>query len=136
VVQKLEEVASATGQPKSIVAGGGAVVLLLLFLFLCPQPLVFTVVGVFYPTYASLKMLADEKTDKAQMWLTYWLLFTSFKVAMGPLDFFLSFIPFYFYLKLTFLLWLFYPQSNGAQHVFDKLIKPHVLPLLKEAKAD
>jgi len=55
---------------------------------------------------------------------------------MGPLDFFLSFVPFYFYLKLTLLVWLFYPQTKGAAIVFDKILKPHVLPLLKSDKAD
>lgn len=88
VNQKLDEIASATSQPKSVVAGGAFLVVVLLLLFLCPQPLVFTLVGCAYPVYGSLKMLADEKKEP-EFWITYWLLFTSFKVVMGPLDFFL-----------------------------------------------
>ena len=107
----------------------------ILFLFLCPQPLVFTVVGVAYPVYGSLKMLADEKPEP-ELWVTYWLLFTMLKILMAPLDFLLSFVPFYFYLKLTLLVWLFYPQTKGALLVCDKILKPHVLPHLKDSKSD
>jgi len=61
------------------------------------------------------------------MWITYWLLFTTFKIIMAPLDFVLSFVPFYFYLKLSLLVWLFYPQTKGAAVVYDKVLKEYVL---------
>merc|ERR1712037_181479 len=54
-----------TGQPKSLLAGGGALFGLFLVFFLCPPQLVFSAVGVGYPTYASLKMLAEDKTEDA-----------------------------------------------------------------------
>jgi hypothetical protein len=46
-----------------VLSGAIAVLGLLIFLFLCPPPLVFSFVGVAYPMYASLKMLADESTE-------------------------------------------------------------------------
>lgn len=135
-IEKLDELEKTTGQPKTLIAGGAAVFALLLFLFLCPQPLVLTIVGCVYPTYASMKMLADENIDEAPMWITYWILFTMFKILTGPMDFLLSFVPFYFYLKLTVLIWLFYPTTKGAQLVLDKAVKPFLFPLLTATKSD
>ena len=66
-------------------AGGGALFGLFLVFFLCPPQLVFSAVGVGYPTYASLKMLAEDKTEDAAMWITYWCLFSLLKVVMNPL---------------------------------------------------
>ena len=78
----------------------------------------FSAVGVGYPTYASLKMLAEDKTEDAAMWITYWCLFSLLKVVMNPLDFILGFLPFYFYLKLVLLVWLFSPTTKGAGVVY------------------
>merc|ERR1711869_33992 len=86
--------------------------------------------------YASMKMLAEDTTEDAAMWITYWCLFTSFKIVMGPLDFVLGFLPFYFYLKLALLVWLFSPTTKGAAIVYDKVVKPFVFPLLVGSKSD
>merc|ERR1712196_707584 len=134
--KKLEEIEKTTGQPKSLLAGGGALFGLFLVFFLCPPQLVFSAVGVGYPMYASMKMLAEDTTEDAAMWITYWCLFTSFKIVMGPLDFVLGFLPFYFYLKLTLLVWLLSPTTKGAAFVYDKAVKPYVFPLLTGAKTD
>merc|ERR1712025_137193 len=80
---KLEEIEKTTGQPKSLLAGGGALFGLFLVFFLCPPQLVFSAVGVGYPTYASLLMLAEDTTEDAAMWITYWCLFTP-AAAPGP----------------------------------------------------
>merc|ERR1712025_216651 len=88
---------------KSLLAGGGALFGLFLVFFLCPPQLVFSAVGVGYPTYASLKMLAEDKTEDAAMWITYWCLFSLLKVVMNPLDFILGFLPF-----------LLLPQARAA----------------------
>ena len=134
--KKLEEIEKTTGQPKSLLAGGGALFGLFLVFFLCPPQLVFSAIGVGYPTYASLKMLAEDKTEDAAMWITYWCLFSLLKVVMNPLDFILGFLPFYFYLKLVLLVWLFSPTTKGAGVVYEKVVKPFVFPLLVGSKSD
>ncbi|KAH8069331.1 hypothetical protein JL721_6155 [Aureococcus anophagefferens] len=121
---KLADLEKSTGQPKSLIARRRGFSPLL-FLFLCAFPrvrpqLVFSAVGVAYPMYASLLMLAEDTTEDAAMWITYWCTFTCFKIVMGPLDFILSFLPFYFYLKLTLLVWLFSPTTKGAAMVYEK----------------
>lgn len=100
ILAKLDDLEKTTSQPKSLIAGGAAIFGILLFLFLCPEPLVLNVVGCAYPMYASLKMLADDAKDEMPMWIAYWVVFTSFKMIMGPLDFILKFVPFYFYFKV------------------------------------
>merc|ERR1712167_123576 len=127
---------TTTNQPKAIIAGTIAIFALLVFLFLCPPPLVFSFVGCAYPMYASLKMLADENKEDTAMWITYWCVFTTFKLIMGPLDFVLSFLPFYFYLKLALLVWLFSPNLKGANVVYEKVVQPYVLPVLVPTKSD
>ena len=53
-----------------------------------------------------------------------------------PLDFILGFLPFYFYLKLVLLVWLFSPTTKGAGVVYEKVVKPFVFPLLVGSKSD
>ena len=89
---------------------------LFLVFFLCLPQLVFSAVGVGYLDLRwSLKMLAEDKTEDAAMWITYWCLFSLLKVVMNPLDFILGFLPFYFYLKFVLLVWLFSPTTKGGR---------------------
>ena len=55
---------------------------------------------------------------------------------MNPLNFILGFLPFYFYLKLVLLVWLFSPTTKGAGVVYEKVVKPFVFPLLVGSKSD
>ena len=38
--------------------------------------------------------------------------------------FLLSFIPFYFYVKLAFFVWLMAPQTRGAELFYKNVLKP------------
>ena len=44
----------------------------------------------------------------------------------GATDVFISWIPFYFVLKLGFLVWCCHPASKGAVVVYNVAIKPFV----------
>jgi hypothetical protein len=62
--------------------------------------------------------------------LTYWVIF----VIFGSLETFIQlityWIPFYFPLKVTFLLWCMHPTFNGATMIYNNflkdLIKKHI----------
>ena len=57
-------------------------------------------------------------------------------VRRGVLGLVLGFLPFYFYLKLVLLVWLFSPTTKGAGVVYEKVVKPFVFPLLVGSKSD
>lgn len=79
-------------------------------------------IGVLLPAHFSLKALAtDEKGDDKQ-WLTYWTVFSLFLIFELFFKFLLSYIPFYFFLKMAFLIWLFLPIFQGASVVYDNFL--------------
>ena len=67
-------------------------------------------IGFIYPAYESYKALESKRTDAAAEWLTYWVIFSLFSVFESVADWLISWIPFYYILKLLFLLWLLLPR--------------------------
>jgi len=93
-------------------------------------------VAYLYPAYASVRAIETEGTDDDTLWLTYWLIFSLFKLFEGVADSLLQYIPLYTVAKCTFLVWCFHPSFKGAQICYDAVIKPHVVPLLGVGTAD
>jgi receptor expression-enhancing protein 5/6 len=58
--------------------------------------------------------------------LTYWVCFGAFNIVDQFAGVILRFIPFYYFLKLGFLVYLFHPQTLGASKVYDLAILPYV----------
>uniref|UniRef100_UPI0035C727A6 HVA22/TB2/DP1 family protein n=1 Tax=Serratia quinivorans TaxID=137545 RepID=UPI0035C727A6 len=89
-----------------------------------------TAIGVAYPAFMSfLALESDEKDDDIQ-WLTYWVCFGAFNIVDQFAGIILSVIPFYYFLKLGFLVYLFHPKTLGATTVYNNII----LPKLEQAK--
>merc|ERR1712196_768696 len=100
-----------------------------LMLVILPGSFLFTMVGVGYPAYASI-LCADSGED-AKQWLSYWVIYSLLQFLMGPIDFILSFIPFFFIAKYGLLFYLFLPSTKGATVLFD-LASPQIEALLKK----
>jgi receptor expression-enhancing protein 5/6 len=83
-----------------------------------------------YPVYASIKAIESTDKDDDTLWLTYWIVFSLFKIIEGGADYLISFIPFYFIGKLVFLVWCYYPATKGANTIYQTVIKPYVVPAL------
>jgi receptor expression-enhancing protein 5/6 len=64
----------------------------------------------------------DEDDDK--VWLTYWCVFGVFTLIDDFLWFLLDYIPFYFYIKVGFFIWMMLPHTKGASVVYNSVIKP------------
>ena len=47
----------------------------------------------------------------------YWVCYASFTVLEAFVDYILFWIPFYYALKIVFLMWLFLPTTRGAESV-------------------
>jgi len=90
------------------------------------DPLV-NLVGFIYPIYASFKALkSTTKVDDTE-WLIYWIVYGFFVLIEDFIDAVfdeetLGLV--YYFAKLVFLVWLYLPQTKGANQVFARLIFP------------
>ena len=81
-------------------------------------------VGFAYPAYASVAAIeSTDKTDDTQ-WLTYWVVFAFFCVFENFTDYILYWVPFYYAIKVTFLVWCMIPKYRGAVQVYNSVIQP------------
>lgn len=94
--------------------------------------LICNVVGFAYPAYKSFKAVESQSTDETKLWLTYWVVFSLFFFLEYLIDIILFWLPFYYLIKLFFLLYLYMPQVRGAESVYNFIIRPI---LLKHEKA-
>jgi len=86
------------------------------------------VLTVAYPAFKSMKALDTNETDEDdKQWLTYWVIFGVFTIMDEFFWFILDFIPFYFYIKLGFFVWMFAPQFNGATVIYKLILRPVLL---------
>ncbi len=109
-------------RPAFLLVGVIATLCLSLFFGIGAGPLC-NLVGFIYPVFASLKALSRKSEDQEQ-WLTYWIVYAFFCLFEDITDIFSNSIPFYYLLKIVFLIWCFLPQFRGATVVFENLIKP------------
>eukprot|EP00606_Chrysophyceae_sp_TOSAG23-5_P000119 GSChrysophyteH2.ASY1.ANO1.960.1 assembled CDS len=99
-------------------------------------------VAYLYPAYASVRAIETDETDDDTQWLTYWLVFSLFKMIEGVADSLLQYIPLYMVAKCAFLVWCFHPSFNGATVCYQAVIRPQITPLLghleetKDSKKD
>jgi receptor expression-enhancing protein 5/6 len=85
-----------------------------------------TLIGVVYPVLASILALNSKGSDDDQQWLTYWVCYGVFSIIDQFAGIILSFIPFYFFLKLIFLVYLFHPSWQGAKQVYESYLRGYV----------
>ncbi|KAJ3332165.1 ER membrane protein DP1/Yop1 [Gonapodya sp. JEL0774] len=107
-----QELEKATGVKKSYFAiGGAAFVIILIFFNIAGQLLSNLVTG-------SLLLTYDPQ-----------------KVAEHFSDFLLYWIPFYFFFKTIFVVWLYLPQTRGAEVLYTKFVKPTLSPYIAKGQA-
>ena len=56
-------------------------------------------------------------------WLSYWVIFSVFINFENLFKFLLNYIPFYFFIKVVFLLFCYLPQFRFANYLYQKFIK-------------
>ncbi|EGR33531.1 TB2 HVA22 family protein, putative [Ichthyophthirius multifiliis] len=98
----------------------------LFLLVLCSiwETLICDLVGFVYPAYMSFKALETQRTDDDKQWLTYWVVYSFFTVFDDLLYYLLSFIPFYYLIKITFYVYMFHPNIQGAAHIYTQVLAP------------
>ena len=82
-------------------------------------------IGIIYPAYMSFKAVETPNPHDDTQWLTYWVVWTYLRVfRYYILDHLLSWVPGYFLAKLMFLLWLTFPEAQGAHYLYQSFVGP------------
>ena len=100
--------------------------------------LIVDLLGFVYPAYMSFKSM-DSGNHEDTQWLTYWVVFSFINIFEGFLGFLVAFIPFYFWIKIGLIVWMYYPATQGATTIYQQGLRPILLPYLdvdKSSKAE
>lgn len=87
---------------------------------------VILVFGVLYPAYSSYKALKTKNTRELVRMTMYWIIYAFFTTFECVGDIFISWFPFYYELKVLFLIWLLSPATNGTSYLYRKFIHPQL----------
>uniref|UniRef100_A0A2R8P970 Receptor expression-enhancing protein n=1 Tax=Callithrix jacchus TaxID=9483 RepID=A0A2R8P970_CALJA len=97
--------------------------------------LVVLVFGMLYPAYASYKAVKTKNIREYVRWMMYWIVFALFMAAEIVTDIFISWFPFYYEIKMAFVLWLLSPYTKGASLLYRKFVHPSLSRHEKEIDA-
>nr|CAD2163404.1 unnamed protein product [Meloidogyne enterolobii] len=98
-----------------------------LFLWLLAAPgagLICNLIGIIYPAYASVVALRSAGKEDDTQWLVYWTTYGTFSLVDQFADRITPYFPLYWPLKALFLLYLYLPQTYGAQNMYVKYLDP------------
>ena len=112
-----------TGQPRIYIVLGVVAVAFILVSATLGLAFVSNVFA-FYPLYQSFKAIRSAGTQDDQFWLTYWVVYGTLALFESLIDGVFFWLPFYYVLKIVFLVWCFHPASKGALVVYQRLLQP------------
>ncbi|XP_034683538.1 HVA22-like protein k isoform X2 [Vitis riparia] len=84
-------------------------------------------VGIVLPVYSTFKAIERKDQNEEQRWLLYWAAYGSFSLVEVFADKLISWSPLYYHLKFAFLVWLQFPSSGGARHLYMCYLRPFFL---------
>ncbi|KAL5021376.1 hypothetical protein ScPMuIL_000531 [Solemya velum] len=93
---------------------------------------VILVFGTLYPAYASYKAVRTKNVKEYVKWMMYWIVFALFMCVETFSDVFLSWLPFYYEVKIVFVLWLLSPVTKGSSVMYKKFVHPQLVKREKE----
>ncbi|KAG0040617.1 receptor accessory protein 4 [Podila clonocystis] len=79
-----------------------------------------------YPAYASFKAINTRDNNRLTAWLMYWSVMGLFSIAEFVLDTFIFWFPFYYEIKLLFVLWMILPQTQGSIYLYQAFVDPYL----------
>ena len=82
------------------------------------------VIGTLYPILKSCRALATRDPLDEKLWLTYWMVYGIFEILDCFAGFFLEIIPFYWLIKVVFLIYLYNPIAPGSEFIYEYFLKP------------
>ncbi|KAM9312583.1 receptor expression-enhancing protein 4 [Gastrophryne carolinensis] len=82
------------------------------------------VFGLLYPAYSSFKAVKTKNVREYVRWMMYWIVFALFMTVETFADIFVSWFPFYYEIKMAFVIWLLSPYTRGASLLYRKCVHP------------
>lgn len=112
----------------------GLVVLLLLLALSSPGMwFLYTLTTFVWPAYNSYKAVETPGKTDDKHWLTYWVVFGFVSTFSETIDFVLSFIPLFGYIKVAALVYLHISKEKGSKFLYDNAIKKVFLLIQEKA---
>lgn len=129
-VPQLVDLSKKANLPTGVLLAAIMAVSSVLVLILFGGTILSVIFTVLYPSIQSIKAIESEGENDDKEWLTYWTIFGLFHLLDEFGGFVLSFIPFYFYIRIAFFVFLMAPQTKGALTIYKYLVGP----ILKQHK--
>lgn len=126
-VPQIKEAAKKLGVESGVLLGAAALLVAVIVFILFGCTILTLSITVLYPAAMSIKAIETQSTDDDKEWLTYWIIFGIFSLMDDFFGFILNMIPYFFWLKLAFFVFLFAPQTKGASVVYETVVKPQLI---------
>ncbi len=126
-IPQIKQVATNLNVESGVIVGAAGLVFSLITLILFGTSILTLCITVLYPAAMSIKAIETESTEDDKEWLTYWIIFGIFTLLDDFLGFILNMIPYFFWIKLVFFVYLFAPQTHGAKVVYENVVKPQLI---------
>jgi len=108
-VPQIKDFARNAGLESGVIVAGAGLVLSIITLFVFGATILTLAITVLYPAAKSIQALETEHTEDDKEWLTYWIIFGIFTLLDDFAGFILNMIPYFFWLRLAFFVYLFAP---------------------------
>ena len=131
-IPAIKRLAAQTGLPPAAVVVAPMVVLVVIIALGIGASFFTRLIGIAYPTFKSVLALATPSVEDDKQWLTYWAIFGFFSVLDEFGACILSYIPYYYFIKVCLLIWLFNPLTQGAMLVYTNAVKPFMTKYSKQ----
>ncbi|RKO96545.1 hypothetical protein CXG81DRAFT_295, partial [Caulochytrium protostelioides] len=92
-------------------------------------------VGYTYPAYNTYKALTTGTPDDVRQLTIYWTVIGMLTAIEMISDFFFFWLPFYYESKLLLVMWLVFPNVNGAVYTYHNFIGPWLVEYESEIDA-
>jgi len=116
-----------TGFQKVYIVIGTLFVLWILIVILFGAHAFANTVAFVYPAYMSFCSLENDNASDHSNWLMYWVVYSIFSMTEYWTDLCLSWLPWYSVFKISFLVWLFLPYTNGGEKVYRFFVRPFLM---------
>uniref|UniRef100_UPI00358FDC11 receptor expression-enhancing protein 2-like isoform X2 n=1 Tax=Myxine glutinosa TaxID=7769 RepID=UPI00358FDC11 len=90
------------------------------------------VFGTLYPAYSSYKAVKTKNVREYVKWMMYWIVFAIFTAVETFTDLLLAWFPFYYEMKIMFVVWLLSPYTKGSSVLYRKFVHPTLSSKEKE----
>ena len=123
-VPQIKDFARNAGIESGVIVAAAGAVLSIVTLCVFGATILTLAITVLYPAAKSIQALETQSTDDDKEWLTYWIIFGIFTLLDDFAGFLLSMIPYYFWIKLAFFVYLLAPMTKGSQTIYNTVVKP------------